>query len=161
MMRVGHNRVVTIAYKLRSDAGEVLEESTAGDDFAYLHGHENIVPGLERELEGKAVGDSVETTVAPADGYGERDDEKVFQVPRERMPEEELTLGMQFATEDKEGNKQIVTLIDLGTKQVTLDANHPLAGENLHFAVTVNDVREATSEEILHGHAHGPGGHHH
>ena len=160
-MRVAKNTVVTIAYKLTSDSGEVIDESSAGEDFPYIHGHENIVPGLEKELEGKAVGDSIETVVAPEDGYGERNEEMIFRVPRDKMPDEELQVGMQFSAQDKEGNQQVVTLIDIDEAEVTLDANHALAGENLHFAVTVHDVREASPEEILHGHVHGPGGHEH
>jgi FKBP-type peptidyl-prolyl cis-trans isomerase SlyD len=160
-MKVASNTVVTIAYKLTSDTGEVIDQSRDGDDFAYLHGHQNIVPGLEKALEGKSAGESVETTVPPEEGYGTRDDHLVFRVPRSNMPDEELEVGMQFAAQDKEGNQQIVTLVEIGDGDVTLDANHPLAGENLNFAVTIQDVREASSEELEHGHVHGPGGHQH
>lgn len=161
-MKIAHNTVVSIAYTLTDDSGEVIDSSSQGEDFHYLHGHQNIVPGLEKVLEGKRAGDSVDTTVAAADGYGDRNEDLVFQVPRSNMPEgEPIEVGMQFAAQDKDGNQQVVTLVDIAESQVTLDANHPLAGESLHFAVTVNNVREANAEEISHGHVHGPGAHDH
>jgi FKBP-type peptidyl-prolyl cis-trans isomerase SlyD len=159
-MTVGKDAVVSIAYTLKNDTGNVLDSSKGRDDLAYLHGHQNIVEGLEEALEGKAVGDSVSVVVEPEKGYGIRNDELVFQVDRSRMPEEELELGMQFAAQDKDGNQQVVTLVEIGDEQVTLDANHPLAGQSLHFDVTVNDIREATDVEIDHGHVHDPNHHH-
>lgn len=160
-MTVDKNTVVTIAYTLKDETGEVLDTSEGGEDLAYLHGHENIVPGLEAELEGKAVGDSVSTSVSPDKGYGVRNDELVFKIPRDRLPDDDVELGMQFAAQDKEGNQQIVTVVELADDTVTLDANHPLAGQTLHFDVTVNDVREASQIEIDHGHVHQPGHDHH
>lgn len=155
-MDIEKDRVVTISYTLKSNDGDVLDSSGDNGDFAYLHGHENIVSGLEEALEGKSTGDSVSAVVSPEKGYGDRNDQLLFQVGKDRMPDEELSVGMQFAAQDKEGNQQIVTLVDIGDDEVTLDANHPLAGETLHFDVTVSDVREASSEEIEHGHVHDP-----
>lgn len=153
-MEVGQDRVVTIAYTLKDDEGNVLDSSENHGDLAYIHGHQNIVEGLEDALEGKDVGETVTTTVEPDKGYGERHDQLVFSVPRSNMPDGDLEVGMQFAAQDKEGNQQVVTLVDIGDEEVKLDANHPLAGQTLHFDVTVNDVREASEEEVEHGHVH-------
>ncbi|MFP4113802.1 MAG: FKBP-type peptidyl-prolyl cis-trans isomerase [Spirochaetota bacterium] len=155
-MEVAHDRVVTIAYTLKDPNGNVIDSSENHGDLAYLHGHSNIVEGLEDALEGKDVGDTVETTVQPEKGYGERHDQLVFTVPRSSMPDGDLEVGMQFAAQDKEGNQQVVTLVDVDDEEVKLDANHPLAGQTLHFDVTVNDVREASGEELEHGHVHTP-----
>ena len=160
-MEVAKDRVVTIAYTLKDDSGDVLDSSEQHGDLSYLHGHQNIVEGLEEALEGKDVGESVEATVAPAKGYGERHDQLVFAVPRTNMPEGELEVGMQFAAQDKEGNQQVVTLVDVSDEEVKLDANHPLAGQTLHFEVTVNEVRDASDEEVEHGHVHDPDADHH
>ena len=153
-MEVAQDRVVTIAYTLKDDEGNVLDSSENHGDLAYIHGHQNIVEGLEDALEGKDVGDTVTTTVEPEKGYGDRHDQLMFTVPRSNMPDGDLEVGMQFAAQDKEGNQQVVTLIDIGDEEVKLDANHPLAGQTLHFDVTVNDVREASDEEVEHGHVH-------
>ena len=153
-MEVAQDRVVKIAYTLKDDEGTVLDSSENHGDLAYVHGHQNIVEGLEDALEGKDVGETVSTTVNPDKGYGDRHDQLVFTVPRSNMPDGDLEVGMQFAAQDKEGNQQVVTLVDIGDEEVKLDANHPLAGQTLHFDVTVNDVREATDEEVEHGHVH-------
>ncbi|MFW5776553.1 MAG: FKBP-type peptidyl-prolyl cis-trans isomerase [Spirochaetota bacterium] len=153
-MQVAQDRVVTIAYTLKDDEGNVLDSSENHGDLAYVHGHQNIVEGLEDALEGKDIGDTVTTTVEPEKGYGDRHDQLVFTVPRSNMPDGDLEVGMQFAAQDKEGNQQVVTLVDIGDEEVKLDANHPLAGQTLHFNVTVNDIREASDEEVEHGHVH-------
>lgn len=159
-MTVDQDAVVTIAYTLKGDGGEVLDSSENHGDLSYLHGHQNIVPGLEKALAGKAVGDQVDTTVSPDEGYGERRDDLVFSVPRDRLPDGELELGMQFRAQSQDGQELVVNLIEIGDEEVTLDGNHPLAGQDLHFAVTIRDIREATEEEISHGHVH-DGSHHH
>ncbi len=159
-MTIGKDAVVSIAYTLKDNSGQVLDSSEGRDDLAYLHGHQNIVEGLEEALEGKSVGESVSVVVEPDKGYGVRNDSLVFKVGRDRMPDEELELGMQFAAQDKDGNQQVVTLVEVDEEQVTLDANHPLAGQSLHFDVTVNDIREALAVEIDHGHVHDPNHHH-
>ena len=160
-MTVGKDAVVSIAYTLKDDTGEVLDSSEGKEDMAYLHGHENIVSGLEEALEGKSVGDSVSASVAPEKGYGVRNDDFVFKMPRDKLPDEEIELGMQFAAQDKDGNQQVLTVVEMGEEDVTLDGNHPLAGQTLHFDVTVNDIREALEVELDHGHVHQPGHHHH
>ncbi|POR05466.1 peptidylprolyl isomerase [Alkalispirochaeta sphaeroplastigenens] len=159
-MTIANDSVVTIQYTLRNGEGSVLDSSDETGGLAYLHGHQNIIPGLESALEGKSVGDTVNTTIAPADGYGERQEELVFTVPRDRLPSEEaLTPGMQFRAQAAEGQDLVVTLVDVGDEQVTLDGNHPLAGETLVFDVEITDVRAATADELDHGHVHqGPGG---
>lgn len=161
-MTVDNNSVVTIAYTLRNEEGTVIDSSDQNGNISYLHGHQNIVPGLETALAGKTVGDEINTEIEPTDGYGERRDDLVFSVPRERMPQdEELSTGMQFRAQVAEGQELVVTLVDVADDQVTLDGNHPLAGEKLVFDVKVEDVREATPEEIEHGHVHDATGAHH
>ncbi len=159
-MTVTKDRVVTIAYTLKGDDGSVIDSSSDHGDLEYLHGHRNIVEGLESALDGKSVGETVTTSVAPEQGYGTRNDELVFSVPRSNMPEGDLSPGMQFAAQDASGNQQVVTLVGIQDDTVTLDANHPLAGATLHFDATVQNVRDATGEELEHGHVHGPGHEH-
>lgn len=161
-MNIRNDAVVTIAYTLKDDEGNVLDSSSENGDLAYLHGHENIVPGLEEVLDGKTVGDQVHASVGPEKGYGTRQEELVFDVPRSNLPdEEELDLGMQFHAQAQDGRQMVVTVVKIADDTVTLDANHPLAGETLNFEVEVKGVRAATAEELDHGHVHGPGGHHH
>lgn len=161
-MVIENNAVVTIGYTLKDDNGDVIDSSEQHGDLAYLHGHQNIVEGLEEALTGKSAGDSVQTSVPPEKGYGIRQEELVFQVPRDRLPEdEELQLGMQFRAQSAEGQELVVTLVELGDDEVTLDGNHPLAGQTLNFDIEVKEIREATAEELDHGHVHGPDGHQH
>ncbi len=155
-MNVERDRVVSIAYTLKNDAGQIIDSSEHNGDLSYLHGHDNIVEGLETALEGKSIGESVETTVEPEQGYGVRDESLLFAVERSKMPDEELELGMQFAAQDKSGNQHVMTLVEIGDDMVKLDGNHPLAGERLHFDVQVADVRDAEAVEIEHGHVHDP-----
>lgn len=160
-MNIEKNKVVSIAYTLKDRNGNVLDSSEENGDLSYLHGHQNIVEGLEDALEGKVVGDRVEATVSPEKGYGVRNEELIFTVPKDKMPDEPLEVGMQFAAADKDGNQHVVTLVEMGDSEVTLDANHPLAGETLHFDVTVSEIRDAQKIEIEHGHVHDPDHHHH
>lgn len=155
-MNVEKDKVVSIAYTLKNDAGQIIDSSEENGDLSYLHGHDNIVEGLESALDGKAVGDSVETTVEPEQGYGVRDESLLFTVERSKMPDEELTIGMQFAAQDKAGNQHVMTLVEIEDDTVKLDGNHPLAGERLHFDVQVSDVRDAQAVELEHGHVHDP-----
>jgi len=159
-MQVAKNKVVSIDYTLKDDAGEVIDSSEGFEPLFYLHGFDNIVPGLEKALEGKAAGDQVQVSVSPAEGYGERDDSLQQVVPRQAFQGvDDLEVGMQFRAESDEG-QQIVTVAAIEGDEVTVDGNHPLAGETLNFDVTIVEVRDATAEEIEHGHVHGPGGHH-
>lgn len=160
-MQIADKMVVTIDYTLKDDNGNILDSSSEGN-FAYLHGSNNIIPGLENALIGKSTGDEVEVTVSPAEGYGERNDSMVQAVPRDMFDsEQEIEVGMQFHAQSPEGDMVVVTVTDVDTDDITVDGNHPLAGMNLNFGVKVVDVREATAEEMDHGHVHGPGGHNH
>ena len=160
-MQIADNTVVTIDYTLKDDNGNILDSSSDGK-FAYLHGANNIIPGLENALNGKSTGDEVNIKVNPTEGYGERNDSMIQAVPRDMFDsEQEIEVGMQFHAQSPEGNMIVVTVTDVANDEITVDGNHPLAGVNLNFGVKVVDVREATEEEIDHGHVHGPGGHHH
>jgi len=160
-MQIADKMVVTIDYTLKDDNGNVLDSSNDGQ-FTYLHGSNNIIPGLENALTGKSAGDEVEVTVSPTEGYGERNDSMVQAVPRDMFDsEQEIEVGMQFHAQSPEGDMVVVTVMDVDDDDITGDGNHPLAGMNLNFGVKVIDIREATTEEIDHGHVHGPGGHNH
>jgi len=160
-MQIADKMVVTIDYTLKDDNGNVLDSSNDGQ-FTYLHGSNNIIPGLENALTGKSAGDEVEVTVSPTEGYGERNDSMVQAVPRDMFDsEQEIEVGMQFHAQSPEGDMVVVTVMDVDDDDITVDGNHPLAGMNLNFGVKVVDVREATAEEMDHGHVHGPGGHQH
>lgn len=160
-MKISENAVVSIDYELKDDGGEVIDSSKGETAMVYLHGVGNLLPGLEAELLGKSNGDSLKLRLAAKNGYGERSEEMVQVVKRDQFPTEmTLERGMQFQTEGPHG-PQVVTVVEASGDEVKLDGNHPLAGVNLNFEVTVIEVREATSEELEHGHVHGPGGHHH
>ncbi len=161
-MTIAQHKVVTIHYKVSdSDSDEVIDSSENGEPMTYLHGARNIIPGLEQALEGKLVGDELEVTVAPADAYGERSDDRIQQVPMEAFQEmEKVEPGMAVTAQTDQGQINL-TITEVNDDQVTVDANHPLAGKSLTFNVTVEDVRDASEEEMAHGHVHGPGGHDH
>ena len=159
-MTASANRVVTIDYTLTASDGSVLDSSKDTGPFPYLHGHENIVPGLEAQLEGKEVGAHVAVTLQPEDAYGRRDEALMMTVPKERIPGDALELGTEFAVKDPAGAHSIVRLVGIEDDTVTLDGNHPLADQVLTFDVTILEVRDAQPEELEHGHVHGPDGHH-
>lgn len=156
---VADGKVVSVNYILRNGEGEVLDQSEPGDPLFYLHGHGNIVPGLEAQLTGKAVGERVAATVAPADGYGERNDAAVQRVPRAAFGDIPLEPGLDLLTEDDQGRPIPLWVKSVGVDTVEVDFNHPLAGVTLHFSVEILAIREATADEKTHGHAHGPTGH--
>jgi FKBP-type peptidyl-prolyl cis-trans isomerase SlyD len=160
-MNIKRDCVVAIDYKLRSAEGEMLDESE-DEPLEYLHGHGQIVPGLEAALEGAESGQTRKVVVKPSEGYGERDDEAVFTVPRSMFPADlDIAVGAMYVGRDKQGEPLPVTVLEIEADKVVVDANHPLAGHELHFEVTVREVRAATEEELSHGHAHGPDDHHH
>ncbi|HEX4649096.1 MAG TPA: peptidylprolyl isomerase [Steroidobacteraceae bacterium] len=160
-MSIARDQVVTIHYTLRDEAGEVIDRSPPGEPLAYMHGHGNLVPGLERELTGRQTGDRLEVTLSPADGYGEYDAQLVQQVPRRALKGiGNLKLGMRLSASSGQGTRP-VTVTRIAGDMVTLDGNHPLAGKKLHFEIEVAGVRAATEAELSHGHVHGPDGHHH
>jgi FKBP-type peptidyl-prolyl cis-trans isomerase SlyD len=160
-MQIGKNMVVSIDYTLTDDSGNIVDSSKGGDPLTYLHGANNIIPGLEAALEGKSTGDALNVRVSPDQAYGPRDDAKQQAVPRELFGDEDVKAGALFHAAGPNGEHITVTVVDVGEDEVTVDANHPLAGCHLNFDVTVMDIRTATEEELSHGHVHGPGGHHH
>lgn len=150
--------VVEIHYTLTNGAGEEVDSSLGGDALPYIHGNETLVPGLERELDGKKVGDKLKVTVSPEDGYGAIDPEMTQVIPRDQFEfDGDIEVGMRFEAEAEHG-LELVTVLAVDEASVTIDANHPLAGQTLHFDVEIVSVREATEEELEHGHVHSPGG---
>lgn len=159
-MQATRDTVVTFHYTLTGDDGAVIDAS-GGEPMSYLHGHGNIIPGLEQALEGASAGFQSRVTVEPENAYGERRDEMVIGVAREQFdPSMELKPGVQVMANGPQG-QVVFTIVEVGDEDVTLDGNHPLAGQRLHFDVEITEVRAATDEEKTHGHVHGPGGHHH
>ena len=157
-MKVGKNKVVSIHYTLKSEAGELLDTSEGKSPLPYIHGTGQLIPGLEKELEGKGKGDELNVVIPPADAYGDYNTEQVFVVGKDGFQgDEELTVGLQVQIDT--GNGQAIGVVTkIEDENVTLDLNHPLAGATLHFEVKIEDVRDATPEEIDHGHSHGEGG---
>ena len=157
---IGEGMIVTINYALRNDSGDVLDTSAGGEPLSYLHGAGNIVPGLERELSGKNVGDKVKAVVAPEEGYGERTGPGPQPIPRSQFPDDaELEEGMQILARGPSGQSFVLWVVGIDGENVFVDHNHPLAGETLHFDVEVVGVRSATAEELEHQHPHGADGH--
>jgi len=159
-MKIAKDKVVRIEYTLTDETGEVLDSSKGHGPLSYIQGHGNIIPGLENSLEGKLAGESLKVTVPPRDAYGEREEGKTMKVGRSHFKGvDELEIGMQFQVQGSEGSK-VVTVTALDETTVTVDANHPLSGRTLSFDVSIVDVRDATNDELDHGHVHGLGGHH-
>lgn len=160
-MQIADKTVVSIHYTLTNADGETLDSSVGQDPLVYLHGSNNIIAGLEAALVGKSAGDSLQVSVEPGDGYGELRDELVQEVDRSAFQGvEDIDVGMQFMAQTPWG-EQPVTVVKVDGDNITLDGNHPLAGQVLNFDVEVVEIREASAEELDHGHVHGPGGHHH
>jgi FKBP-type peptidyl-prolyl cis-trans isomerase SlyD len=160
-MQIAQDSVVSIHYTLTSDTGEVIDSSSDNAPLVYLQGHGNLIPGLERELQGKQAGDKLTVRIAPADAYGELDASLIQDVPKSAFGgAPEIQVGMQFQAQSNHG-PHTVTVTKIAADTITVDGNHPLAGQHLNFAVEITDVRAASHEELSHGHVHGPGGHHH
>lgn len=154
-MKVENNCVVAIHYTLTGEDGQTLDSSEGREPLSYLHGHNGIIPGLENELTGKGQGDSLKVVVQPEEGYGEFNPQLLQQVPREAFQGvESIEAGMQFQAQGEDGQVQMVVVREVSEEAVMVDANHPLAGQVLNFDVTIESVREASAEEIEHGHAH-------
>lgn len=157
-MQIADDKAVAIDYTLRNDEGEVLDSSEGAEPLVYLHGCGNIIPGLEQALNGKQAGDSLEVSIEPEQGYGEYQAELVATLSRSMFEGvDELEPGMQFHASAPDGGMQIVTVREVDGDDVIVDGNHPLAGQRLHFQVKVVEVRDATAEELEHGHVHGEG----
>ncbi len=155
-MHITNHTVAAIRYTLRNAAGEVLDSSEGGEPLYYLHGENNLISGMEEGLEGRQAGDKLTLVVPPEKGYGLRDAGNVHQIPRTAFGGADVEPGMQFQADDG----MVVTVKAVGPDTVTIDGNHELAGETLHFAIEVVEVRPATDDERTHGHAHAPGSSH-
>jgi len=155
---ISNGKVVGFSYTLKSSSGETLDRSE--EPLLYIHGMNNIIPGLESALEGLAVGAQKNVKVEAAQAYGTYDDALVQTVSKDAFPPDaNIEVGMSFESSEDEG--MVFYVKDVTTDSVTMDGNHPLAGQDLHFDVKIDSIREATKDEISHGHVHGPGGHHH
>ncbi len=154
-MKIANNCAVSFHYTLTDEDGQTLDSSEGRDPLTYLHGHNGIIPGLENELTGKEAGESLKVVVQPADGYGEINPDLLQQVPREAFQGvESIEPGMQFQAQGEGGQAQMVVVREVSEEAVLVDGNHPLAGQVLNFDVTIDSVREASEEEIAHGHVH-------
>lgn len=160
-MKIAENCAVSLDYSLHLGDGVIVDSSEPGEPLTYLHGAGQLVPGLERELSGMALGESRRVVVAPADGYGERVPGRVQTVPMSAFGGDTVAAGDEFMATDPQGQPLPVRVVKVAGDQVTVDMNHPLAGETLHFSVEVRAVRPATADELTHGHVHGADGHHH
>lgn len=160
-MNIAKDSVVTMNYTLKNDAGEIMDTSEGRTPLVYLHGVGGLIPGLEKELEGKAANDKISVVIAPEDAYGSKSEDLFRTVSKDGFQgEEELLEGMRVQLDTEQG-PMIAVVSAINDREVTLDMNHPLADMTLHFDVEVLDVRVATADEIAHGHVHGEGGHHH
>lgn len=154
-MKIADNTVVAFHYELTDDDGQVLDTSEGQEPMSYLHGADNIIPGLEAAMAGHEAGDRFSVSIAPEEAYGPPEEHLVQTVPHEAFEGvEKVEPGMRFEARDEEGNSRAVEVVEVGDEGVTVDGNHPLAGRTLHFQIEIAEVREATDEEIAHGHSH-------
>lgn len=159
MTTIAKDSAVFFNYTLKDSEGNILDQSPEGQPLAYLHGHGNIIPGLEKQLEGKSAGESLVAVVEPSEAYGEFQEEAVQEVPRENFQGvDNIEVGMQFQSQSSDGQVMLVTVKEVTDTVVKVDANHPLAGKQLTFDVEIAEVRAGTEDEISHGHIHGTGG---
>jgi len=160
-MQIGDQKVVTLHYTLTDNDGKVIDKSEDGS-FAYLHGASNIIPGLEDALTGKSAGEEMSVSVSPEQAYGVRDEAMLQQVPKNMFEDDsQIAVGTQFHAQGPNGEMLVVTVMEVEDEHVLVDGNHPLAGVELNFDMKIIDVRDASEEEVEHGHVHAPGGHHH
>jgi len=154
-MNIADKCIVSFHYTLTNDAGEKLDTSSGQDPLKYLHGASNIVPGLEKALEGRKTGDTLKVEVQPEDGYGDVNPDMIKTIPPSAFEGvDDVRPGMQFQAQGPEGQIQMITVVEVTDEGIKINGNHPLAGQVLHFDVTIKDVREASEEELKHGHAH-------
>ncbi|EGG95175.1 FKBP-type peptidyl-prolyl cis-trans isomerase SlyD [gamma proteobacterium IMCC1989] len=157
-MQISKDLVASIHYTLKNADGEVLDTSEGQEPLHYVHGAQNIVPGLEKELEGKTTGDKLSVAVEPIDGYGEYNAELIQELPKDMFAGvDTIEVGMEFQAQTPEGGMQIIEVKSIDGDKITVDGNHPMAGQTLHFDVEITDVREATKDELEHGHVHSEG----
>lgn len=153
-MVVEKDKVITIDYTLKDSDGETIDSSEESEPLVYLHGNGNLIPGLEKQLQGKKEGEKLSCVIRPEDAYGEYDEDLVFTVQKSSFQDpDKIEEGMQFEAHGEDGAR-VVTVVAVQGEEVTVDANHPLAGEDLHFDVKVVGIRDATAEELTHGHVH-------
>ena len=161
-MKVGKDKVVLMHYTLKNDAGDVIDSSDGADPLPFLQGHGNIIPGLESALEGSKVGDKLDVSIKPEEGYGVRMKDAIQEIPSSALKGvDEVKVGMQLQSQDKDGNAFLVNVTKIEDDKITVDANHPLAGQTLHFSVSIESIRKAEDEELSHGHVHADGQHNH
>lgn len=161
-MIIENNKVASIDYTLTNDAGETLDTSIGREPLSYIQGHQNIIPGLEKALEGKTAGEKLTVTVPPEEAYGNSNPASIQTVARDVFQGvENIDVGMQFQSQGEGGQPIIVTVTKIEEDQITIDGNHPLADMTLTFEVEIKEVRDASEEELSHGHVHGPEGHQH
>ena len=156
-MQITKDKVAQIHYTLKDSDGNIIDSSAGQEPLTYLHGGGNLIMGMEEGLEGKAKGDKFKLKISPEKGYGVRDAALIQKVPRASFGDQKIEKGMQFQT----NRGTVVTVTETGLESITVDGNHPLAGKELHFDVEIMGIRNATAEELSHGHVHGPGGPHH
>ena len=156
-MQIADNHVVTLHYTVKTQDGQEIDSSVNAEPLSFIQGSQFMISGLEEALYGKQEGEKFEVTIAPEKAYGERHEQLVQKVPVSMFEGMDVEVGMSFrATTD--GGEQSVTIVDKDESHVTVDGNHPLSGHTLMFDVSVEGVREATAEELAHGHVHGEGG---
>lgn len=161
-MKIAKDAVVTFSYVLKKTSGEEVDRAEPDDPMAYLHGHGNIIDGLEKALEGSETGDKLEVNLTAIQAYGPRLNDRVQRVPiKHLLAKPKKLVAGAFVKVNTEQGARDATVVKAGKFNVDVDTNHPLAGVDLCFSVAIHDVREATPEELAHGHAHGLGGHHH
>ncbi len=161
-MKAIKDTVVSVHYTLKDTAGTVLDSSRDHEPLAYIHGHQMMIPGFEMGLEGHPVGAQLSFDVPCANAYGEKQDEAIFEVPKDQFPPNEaIEVGMKVNGQTDTGHVQAFTIVGITDSAYVLDGNHPLAGQDLHFDVEILEIRAASAEEIEHGHVHGEGGHDH
>jgi FKBP-type peptidyl-prolyl cis-trans isomerase SlyD len=159
-MSVSLNKVVSIHYTLTNNQGTILDTSIGKEPLVYIHGMGHLIPGMEEGIHNRTVGDKLTLNISPEKGYGVRDERMVQEVPIASFNGQDIKVGMQFEAGSGE-ERFIITITAVNTETATIDGNHPLAGVELNFEVELLAIREATEEELAHGHVHGPGGHHH
>ena len=159
-MKIEKDRVVLFHYSVAEQGAAAVESSEGGEPLSILAGHGNIIPGLEKAMEGREAGDSFGTDVPAAEAYGEKREGLTQRVPKKHFGGQRLEPGMQVVLNTNFGPRA-VTIEKVGMSVVDVDLNHPMAGKDLHFDIEIVEVREASAEELEHGHVHGEGGHHH
>ncbi|MBC7388084.1 MAG: peptidylprolyl isomerase [Opitutaceae bacterium] len=163
-MQIAKDKVVLVSYELKIESGEVVDSATVEDPFAFIHGNGHTLEAFDNNLNGLNVGDTFKFELEAEDAYGLVVEENVVSIPRGafgEMPEDEMVEGAELPMQDNQGNRFYGTVLEFDEENVLMDFNHPLAGEKLLFSGKIVDVRNATAEEISHGHVHGEGGHDH